>query len=229
MAKRSKRYVEASKLIDPKIRYSLAEATKLVKDTSTTKFDASIEIAFRTNLDSTKAEQNLRGAINLPHGSGKTQKILVLTKTKEAEAKKANADYVGNSEYIEKIQKENWFDFDVIVATPDMMGDLGKIGKILGPRGLMPTTKTGTVTTEIEKAVEEIKAGKVTYRVDKAGNIQVIVGKQSFSAEFLANNIKTVYQTMIRIKPTTVKGTYIKNVSIASSMGPGIKINPDTI
>lgn len=229
MAKRSKKYIEAAKLIDKTKRYPLSEAVELVKQTSTSKFDGTVEAVFRLNLDSRKAEQNLRGAINLPHGTGKTRKVLVLTKeAKVKEAQAAGADYVGDAEYIEKI-KGGWFDFDIIVATPDMMGELGKIGKILGPKGLMPNAKTGTVTMDIAKAVSEIKAGKVEYRVDKTGNIPTIVGKISFTPEQLLENIKTIYKVLIRIKPSTVKGVYVKNISIASTMGPGIKIAPESI
>jgi len=229
MAKRSKKYIEAAKLIDKTKRYPLSEAVELVKQTSTSKFDGTVEAVFRLNLDSRKAEQNLRGAINLPHGTGKTRKVLVLTKeAKVKEAQAAGADYVGDAEYIEKI-KGGWFDFDIIVATPDMMGELGKIGKILGPKGLMPNAKTGTVTMDVAKAVSEIKAGKVEYRVDKTGNIPTIVGKISFTPEQLLENIKTIYKVLIRIKPSTVKGVYVKNISIASTMGPGIKIAPESI
>ncbi|NLD26119.1 MAG: 50S ribosomal protein L1 [Acholeplasmataceae bacterium] len=229
MAKRSRKYQEAAKLIDSAKRYPLDEAVTLLKQTSITKFDATVEAVFRLNLDPRKAEQNLRGAIVLPHGSGKSRKVLVLTKgSKQKEAEAAGADYVGESEYLEKI-KAGWFDFDVIVATPDMMGELGKLGKILGPKGLMPNAKTGTVTMDVEKAVNEIKAGKVEYRVDKTGNIPVIVGKASFDAEKIADNIRTIYQTLMRLKPATVKGVYIKNISIATTMGPGIKLAPDSI
>ncbi|MDD3382769.1 MAG: 50S ribosomal protein L1 [Bacilli bacterium] len=229
MAKKSKKYIEAAKLIDKTKRYPLSEAVELVKQTSTSKFDGTVEAVFRLNLDSRKAEQNLRGAINLPHGTGKTRKVLVLTKeAKVKEAQAAGADYVGDAEYIEKI-KGGWFDFDIIVATPDMMGELGKIGKILGPKGLMPNAKTGTVTMDVAKAVSEIKAGKVEYRVDKTGNIPTIVGKISFTPEQLLENIKTIYKVLIRIKPSTVKGVYVKNISIASTMGPGIKIAPESI
>ncbi len=227
MAKASKKYLEALKLVDSTKRYSIAEAVELVKQTSYTKFDGTVEIAFRLNLDPRKAEQNLRGAIVLPHGSGKTRKVLVLTKGPKAkEAEAAGADYVGDSEYLEKI-KGGWFDFDIIVATPDMMGELGKLGKILGPKGLMPNAKTGTVTMDVQKAVEEIKAGKVEYRVDKNGNIQVIVGKVSFDAVKLAENIHAIYNTIVRIKPSTVKGIYVQNVAISATMGPGIKVNPE--
>lgn len=229
MAKHGKKYQEVAKLIDATKRYPLAEAVELAKQTSVTKFDATVEVVFRFNLDSRKAEQNLRGAIVLPHGTGKTRKVLVLTrgpKAKDAEA--AGADYVGDTEYLEKI-KGGWFDFDIIVATPDMMGELGKLGKILGPKGLMPNAKTGTVTMDVQKAVEEIKAGKVEYRVDKTGNIPAIVGKVSFDSIKLAENIQTVYNVLLRAKPSTVKGVYVKNISIATTMGPGIKINPESI
>ena len=230
MAKRSRKYLEASKLVDRATRYSLEEAVELAKKTSITKFDATVEVSFRMNLDSRKAEQNLRGAIVLPYGSGKSRTVLVLSKLpdKQKEATNAGADFVGDVDYIEKI-KGGWFEFEIIVATPDMMGELGKLGKILGPKGLMPNAKTGTVTTDIEKAVQEIKAGKVEYRVDKTGNIQVIVGKASFEKEKLVENIKTVYNLLIKIKPATVKGVYVKNIAIATTMGPGIKIAPESI
>jgi len=229
MAKRSRKYQEAAKLVDRTTRYSLDEAVDLAKKTNIAKFDATIELVFRMNLDSRKAEQNLRGAIVLPHGSGKDPKVLVLTKSaKQKEATDAGADYVGDVEYLEKI-KEGWFDFDVIVATPDMMGELGKLGKVLGPKGLMPNAKTGTVTMEIDRAVKEIKAGKITYRVDKNGNISTIIGRTSFENEKLVENAKTVYQTLLRLRPQTVKGVYIKNISISASMGPGIKIVPETL
>lgn len=230
MAKRSRKYSEAAKLVDKTKRYSLTEAVELAKKTSITKFDGTVEVSFRMNLDSRKAEQNLRGAIVLPYGSGKSRTVLVLTKLpeKQKEAQNAGADYVGDVEYIEKI-KGGWFDFEIIVATPDMMGELGKLGKILGPKGLMPNAKTGTVTTDVEKAVKEIKAGKVEYRVDKTGNIPVIVGKVSFDAEKIVENIKTVYQLLLKLKPSTVKGVYVKNIAISTTMGPGIKVAPDTI
>lgn len=229
MAKRSRKYVEAAKLVDRKLRYPVDEAIALVKQTSITKFDATVEAVFRLNLDPRKAEQNLRGAIVLPHGSGKSRTVLVLTKgSKQKEAEEAGADFVGDTEYLEKI-KGGWFGFDVIVATPDMMAELGKLGKILGPKGLMPNAKTGTVTMDVERAVKEIKAGKVEYRVDKTGNIPVIVGKASFDSEKIADNLRTIYQTLVRIKPSTVKGVYIKNISIATTMGPGIKVAPDSL
>ena len=229
MAKRGKKYQEALKLIDRTARYNLAEAVELVKKTSFAKFDATVEIAFRLNIDPRKAEQNLRGAVVLPHGTGKTLRVLVITKgAKVNEALGAGADYAGDQEYLEKI-KGGWFDFDVIVATPDMMGELGKLGRILGPKGLMPNPKTGTVTLDVERAVKEIKAGKVEYRTDKVGNVQVPVGKVSFTNEKLAENVKTIYDQIVRIKPSTAKGVYIKNIAMSSSMGPGVKINPDSI
>ncbi len=225
MAKRSKKYLEAAKLVDRTKRYPIEEAVELIKKTSITKFDSTVEIAFKMNLDQRKAEQNLRGAIVLPYGTGKTRSVLVLTKIpdKQKEAQSAGADFVGDAEFIEKI-KGGWFGFDIIVATPDMMGDLGKLGKILGPKGLMPNAKTGTVTTDITKAVNEIKAGKVEYRVDKTGNIQALVGKSSFDTNKLVENIKTVCQVLVKSKPATVKGVYIKNVAISTTMGPGVKV-----
>ena len=229
MAKRSRKYAELAQLVDRNKRYPLAEAIELAKKTNVAKFDATVEVTFRLNLDSRKAEQNLRGAIVLPYGIGKNQRVLVLTKgNKQTEAKNAGADYVGDVEYLEKI-KEGWFEFDVIVATPDMMGELGKLGKILGPKGLMPNAKTGTVTMDIEKAVKEIKAGKATYRVDKTGNIPTIIGKVSFENEQLAEHIRILYNTFLRLKPSTVKGIYVKNIAISTTMGPGIKIAPESI
>ena len=230
MAKYGKKYLEAAKLVDSTKRYPLDEAVKLVKETCVTKFDSTIELALNMNLDQRKAEQNLRGAIVLPNGTGKTRKVLVLTKNANLvnEAKEAGADYVGEAEYLEKI-KAGWFEFDIIVASPDMMGELGKLGKILGPKGLMPNAKTGTVTMTIGKAVNEIKLGKVEYRVDKTGNIQTLVGKSSFEAGKLAENIRTIMNVIIKAKPSTVKGAYIKDITISSTMGPGIKVAIDSI
>jgi large subunit ribosomal protein L1 len=229
MAKRSRKYQEAIKLIDRTKRYTVEEAIELAKKTNIANFDATVEVVFRLNLDPRKAEQNLRGAIVLPHGTGKEVRVLVLTKTgKQKEAEAAGADYVGDAEYLEKIKK-GWLDFDVIIATPDMMGELGKLGKILGPKGLMPNAKTGTVTMDVERAVQEVKAGKVTFRVDKNGNIPIIVGKVSFDDEKLAENIRTVYQNLVRLRPQTVKGVYVKNISLSTSMSPGIKIAPETL
>ncbi|HOA78413.1 MAG: 50S ribosomal protein L1 [Bacilli bacterium] len=229
MAKRSRKYQEAIKLIDRTKRYTVEEAIELAKKTNIANFDATVEVVFRLNLDPRKAEQNLRGAIVLPHGTGKEVRVLVLTKTgKQKEAEAAGADYVGDAEYLEKIKK-GWLDFDVIIATPDMMGELGKLGKILGPKGLMPNAKTGTVTMDVERAVQEVKAGKVTFRVDKNGNIPIIVGKVSFDDEKLVENIRTVYQNLVRLRPQTVKGVYVKNISLSTSMSPGIKIAPETL
>lgn len=228
MAKLGKKLQEAQKLVDSTKKYSIEEASELVKKVSITKFDATVTVTFRLNLDPRKAEQNLRGSIALPNGSGKTRKVLALSRqdAKLNEAKEAGADFFGNQEYLDQI-KNGWFDFDIIVATPDMMGELGKLGKILGPKGLMPNAKTGTVTMDLGKAVTEIKNGKVEYRVDKEGNIAIIVGKTSFDANKLAENIKACYSVMAKTKPNTVKGTYVKNVSLAPTMGPGIKLITD--
>ena len=227
--KRGKKYLEAAKLVDTNNVYDALTALELAIKTSTAKFDASVDVAFRLNLDPRKAEQNIRGAIVLPNGTGKTRRVLVLCRgAKQAEAQAAGADYVGDSEYIQKIN-QGWFDFDIIVATPDMMGELGRLGRVLGPKGLMPNPKTGTVTMDVAKAVAEIKNGKVEYRPDKVGNIQMTIGKVSFGAEKLAQNLRAVYDTLTKVRPSTVKGTYIKNVSVASTMGPGVKVNPDTI
>ena len=228
MAKLGKKLQEAQKLVDATKKYSIEEAADLVKKVSITKFDATVTVTFRLNLDPRKAEQNLRGSIALPNGSGKTRKVLALSRqdAKLNEAKEAGADFFGNQEYLDQI-KNGWFDFDIIVATPDMMGELGKLGKILGPKGLMPNAKTGTVTMDLGKAVTEIKNGKVEYRVDKEGNIAIIVGKTSFDANKLAENIKACYSVMAKTKPNTVKGTYVKNVSLAPTMGPGIKLVTD--
>ena len=229
MAKRGKKYQEAVKLYDRTKKYSLEEAIALVKKTNVAKFDATVEVAFRLNIDPRKAEQNLRGAVSLPHGTGKKVRVLVIAKSAKAqEALAAGADYAGDTEYLEKI-KEGWFEFDTVIATPDMMGELGKLGRILGPKGLMPNPKTGTVTMAIEQTVKEFKAGKVEYRTDKVGNIQVPVGKVSFTAQALKENIQTIYRQMMRIKPSTVKGVYMQNFTITSTMGPGIKVAIDTI
>ena len=227
MAKRGKKYQEALKLVDRSKRYTLAEAVELVKKTNVAKFDATVEVSFKLNIDPRKAEQNLRGAVSLPNGTGKTVRVLVIAKgAKAQEALAAGADYAGDAEYLEKI-KEGWFEFDTIIATPDMMGELGKLGRILGPKGLMPNPKTGTVTMNIEQTVKEFKAGKVEYRTDKVGNIQVPVGKVSFADDKLAENIKAIYNQIVRIKPQTVKGVYIQNLTITSTMGPGIKVSTE--
>ena len=227
--KKGKKYIEAQKLVDKTKKYSLTEAIDLVKKTSYAKFDATIEAAFRLNLDPRKAEQNLRGAIVLPHGTGKTQRVLVITrgpKAKDAEA--AGADYVGDTDYLNKIQ-QGWFEFDVIVATPDMMGELGRLGRILGPKGLMPNPKTGTVTMDVAKAVKEIKNGKVEYRCDKVGNIHVGFGKASFDTQKLVENFKTIYDVLAKAKPSTVKGVYFKNIAVTSSMGPSVKVDSENL
>ncbi|WP_068677186.1 50S ribosomal protein L1 [Oceanobacillus sp. Castelsardo] len=225
MAKRGKNYQEAVKLIDRNKVYEITEAVQLAKEAAKAKFDETVEVAFRLGVDPKKADQQIRGAMVLPHGTGKTQRVLVFAKgekLKEAEA--AGADYVGDSEYINKIN-QGWFEFDVIVATPDMMAEVGKLGRVLGPKGLMPNPKTGTVTFEVEKAVNEIKAGKVEYRVDKSSNIHVPIGKISFDNEKLADNFKALVEQIVKVKPQSAKGTYLKNVSISSTMGPGIKID----
>ncbi|MGG3587051.1 50S ribosomal protein L1 [Priestia megaterium] len=225
MAKKGKKYVEAAKLVDRTQTYSVQEAIELVKKTNTTKFDATVEVAFRLGVDPKKADQQIRGAVVLPNGTGKTQRVLVFAKGEKAkEAEAAGADYVGDADYINKIQ-QGWFEFDVIVATPDMMGEVGKLGRVLGPKGLMPNPKTGTVTFDVQKAVNEIKAGKVEYRVDKAGNIHVPIGKVSFEESKLVENFTTIFETMVKAKPVAAKGTYMKNVAVTSTMGPGIKVD----
>jgi large subunit ribosomal protein L1 len=229
MAKKGKKYLEAAKLVDRTKAYPIVEAIELAKKTNFAKFDATLEVAFRLGVDPKKADQQIRGAVVLPNGTGKVQRVLVFAKgekVKEAEA--AGADYVGDAEFITKIQ-QGWFEFDVIVATPDMMGEVGKLGRVLGPKGLMPNPKTGTVTFDVTRAVNEIKAGKVEYRVDKAGNIHVPIGKSSFENEKLVENFNTVFETMLKVKPSAAKGTYMKNVTVASTMGPGVKVDPSTV
>ena len=224
--KKSKRYASLVQNVEKNKMYDYKEAIKLVKETSNLKFDSTIEVAMNLNLDTKKADQQLRGAIALPNGTGKTKKILVLAKGEQARmAKEAGADYVGDTDMIEKMEKENWFPFDVIVATPEMMPLLGKIGKILGPKGLMPNPKTGTVTMEVDKAVNEIKKGKVNYRTDSFGNVHGIIGKSSFDNKMLEENLSAFVNTILKVKPTTVKGTYVKNIFISSTIGPGIKID----
>jgi len=227
--KKGKKYVEASKKIDSNKYYAKEDAIKLVKETSITKFDSTVEVAIKLNLDTKKADQQLRGSLVLPNGTGKTKKVLVIAKGAAAEAaKKAGADYVGDTDMIDKIQNENWFDYDTIVATPDMMASLGKIGRILGPKGLMPNPKTGTVTPNPAKAVEDIKKGMVTYKTDTFGNIHTVIGKVSFTEKQLLENLTYVYNTIVKIKPSTVKGNYIENMVISSTMGPGIKLDKNS-
>ena len=224
--KKGKKYVEVSKLVEKHKLYTKEEAVKLVKETNPAKFDASVELAMRLNLDTKKADQQLRGALVLPNGTGKTKKVLVLARgAAQDAASEAGADYVGDMDMIAKIEQENWFDFDVIIATPDMMPVLGKLGKVLGPKGLMPNPKTGTVTTDTAKAVKEVKGGRVEYRTDSYGNVHVIVGKVSFTEEQLLENINAFVSLILKSKPSVVKGEYVKNISIASTMGPGIKID----
>ena len=227
--KKGKKYVEASKKVDKNTLYSKEEAIKLVKETATTKFDSTVEVAIKLNLDTKKADQQLRGSFVLPNGTGKTKKVLVIAKGEAANAaKNAGADYVGDTDMIEKIQNENWFDFDVIVATPDMMAQLGRIGRVLGTKGLMPNPKTGTVTMNTAKAVEDIKKGMVSYQTDSFGNVHTIIGKVSFTEEQLLENLTYVYNTIVKVKPSTVKGNYIENISVASTMGPGIKLDKNS-
>lgn len=225
MKKHGKKYVEAVQKVEKTKLYTKEEAIKLVKETSTTKFDGSVEVALRLNLDTKKADQQLRGAIVLPHGTGKTKRVLVIAKGEQAKkAVDAGADYVGDTDMLEKIEKENWFDFDVMIATPDMMPLLGKLGRVLGPKGLMPNPKTGTVTVDVAKAVSEVKAGRVEYRTDSFGNVHGIIGKVSFTDEQLVENLNAFVAAILKVKPATVKGDYIKNVSVTSTMGPGIRI-----
>ena len=225
MAKRGKKFTEAMKLVDNTKLYDVKEAIELAKKTSTTNFDATVEVAFRLGIDTKKNDEQVRGAVVLPNGTGKTQRVLVFAKgekLKEAEA--AGADYAGDVEFINKIQ-QGWFEFDVIVATPDMMGEVGKIGRVLGPKGLMPNPRTGTVTFDVAKAIEEIKAGKVEYRADKAGIIHAPIGKVSFDNDKLEENFLTVFETIQKAKPAAAKGTYMKSVNVTTTMGPALKID----
>lgn len=229
MAKKGKKYQDAAKTIDRAQLYDATEAIDLVKNASTAKFDETVEVAVKLGVDVRKADQQLRGAVVLPHGTGKTQKVLVFAKGEKAkEAEAGGADYVGDEDMINKIQ-QGWFDFDVVVATPDMMGQVGKLGRVLGPKGLMPNPKTGTVTFDVEKAVKEIKAGKIEYRTDKAGNIHAPIGKVSFDNQKLADNLATIIDVLQKSKPAAAKGTYMKNVTISSTMGPGVKVDLGSI
>ena len=225
--KRGKKYVEAAKNIDRTAQYDVAEAVSLVKKAAVAKFDETIEAHIRTGCDGRHAEQQIRGAVVLPHGTGKKVRILVFAKDAKAEeAKAAGADFVGGDELIPKIQNENWFEFDVVVATPDMMGVVGRLGRVLGPKGLMPNPKAGTVTMDVTKAIQDIKAGKIEYRLDKTNIIHVPVGKASFTEEQLADNFQTLIDAINKAKPAAVKGQYLKTVTLTSTMGPGVKINP---
>ena len=224
MAKFGKKYLEAAKLIDSTKSYSVAEALELAQKTNTTKFDASIDVSYNLNIDPRYADQQIRGAIVLPNGTGKSKVVLAIT-DKVKDATEAGADFVGGKEMLDKIKNENWFGFDAIVATPNMMGELGKLGRLLGPKGLMPNPKTGTVNPDIAKALKEIKAGKVEYRADKQGNINVSIGRVSFETAKLEENFKALKDALMKAKPATVKGAYIKNVVVSSTMGPGVKVD----
>lgn len=222
--KRSKKYIQAAALIEKGKKYSAAEACELAKKTTLVKYDATIRVSFSLNVDPRQADQQIRGAMVLPNGTGRSQKVLVVTQgAKAAEAQAAGADYVGDKEILDKI-KGGWFDFDIIVATPDMMGELGKLGKILGPKGLMPNPKTGTVTPNVAQAVQEIKKGKVEYRVDKEGNINCMIGKSSFDTEKLIENYNALYNQLIKLRPAAVKGNYINSITLSSNMGPAIRV-----
>ena len=225
-----KKYVESSKLVDKSVLYTPAEALDLAVKTAKAKFDETIELHVRLGVDPRHADQQVRGAVVLPHGTGRSVKVLVFAKGDKAkEAQEAGADFVGADELVQKIQGENWFDYDVVVATPDMMGVVGRLGRVLGPKGLMPNPKSGTVTFDVTKAIEEIKAGKVEYRVDKTAIVHVPVGKKSFGAEKLKENFHTLMEALIKAKPAAAKGQYIKSVSVSSTMGPGIKLNPHRV
>lgn len=229
MRKSGKKYVEASKLVDRTKLYNVEEAVDLVKKTSITKFDSTVELAMNLNIDTKKSTEQMRGSIVLPNGTGKSKKVCVIAKGAEAEnAKNAGADYVGDKDLIDKISKENWFDFDILVATPEMMPELGKIGRILGPKGLMPNPKTGTVTNDTAKAVEDIKKGMIEYRADSYGIIHVPVGKVSFDNAKLVENINYFVKAILKARPTTVKGNYVNSIVLSSTMGPGIKLDKNS-
>ena len=224
--KRGKKYTEAAKKVDRTKQYEVEEAVKLIKEVAAAKFDETVEAHIRLGVDGRHADQQIRGAVVLPHGTGKTVKILVFAKGPKAdEAQAAGADYVGAEELIPKIQNEGWLDFDVVVATPDMMGVVGRLGRVLGPKGLMPNPKAGTVTMDVTKAISDIKAGKVEYRLDKTNIIHVPVGKASFTEEQLADNFQTLMDAILKAKPAALKGAYLKSVTLTSTMGPGVKLN----
>ncbi|HEU4962518.1 MAG TPA: 50S ribosomal protein L1 [Bacilli bacterium] len=229
MPKHGKKYLEATKLVETNVAYDPSEAIELVKKAASAKFDETVEVAFRLGVDPKKADQQIRGAVVLPHGTGKTQRVLVFAKGEKAkEAEAAGADFVGDEDMINKIN-QGWFDFDVVVATPDMMASVGKLGRVLGPKGLMPNPKTGTVTFDVTKAVNEIKAGKIEYRVDKQGNVHAPIGKVSFDNEKLIENYFALVDTLSKAKPASAKGTYMKNVTVSSTMGPGVKVNTQKV
>ena len=224
--KKGKRYVEASKLVDKTQVYDIPEAVALVKKTAVAKFDETVELHIRTGCDGRHAEEQIRGAVVLPHGTGKTVRVLVFAKgDKVAEAEAAGADFVGGEELIPKIQNEGWLEFDVVVATPDMMGVVGRLGKVLGPKGLMPNPKAGTVTMDVTKAINDIKAGKIEYRLDKSNIVHCPIGKVSFSEEQLVENLKAIMDAIVKAKPASLKGTYLKSITISSTMGPGVKVS----
>lgn len=228
--KRGKRYLEIAKLVDKTKLYEPKEAIDLVQQTAKAKFDETVEVHVRLGVDSRHADQQVRGAVVLPHGTGKTVRVLVFAKGEKAkEAEEAGAEYVGAEDLVAKIQNENWFDFDVVVATPDMMGTVGRLGKLLGPKGLMPNPKAGTVTMDVAKAIADIKAGKIEYRLDKSNIIHCPIGKVSFGSEKLLDNFRTLLEAIIRAKPAAAKGQYLKSVVVSSTMGPGIKINPQKV
>ena len=224
--KHGKKYAEAAKLVDRSVFYEPADAVALVKKTTVAKFDETVEVHIRTGCDGRHADQQIRGAVVLPNGTGKKVRVLVFAKgEKEKEAQEAGADFVGAEELIPRIQNENWFEYDVVVATPDMMGVVGRLGKILGPKGLMPNPKAGTVTMDVAKAIQEIKAGKIEYRLDKANIVHVPIGKVSFSAQQLQENFQALIDAIIKARPAALKGTYLKSITLASTMGPGVKLN----
>jgi large subunit ribosomal protein L1 len=230
MSKKGKRYQESFKLVDRHHQYEAVEAIELVKEMGNAKFDETVELAVRLGVDPKHADQQVRGAIVLPHGTGRTRKILVFAKgDKIKEAEEAGADYVGGEELVQKIQNENWMDFDVVVATPDMMSVVGRIGRVLGPKGLMPNPKSGTVTFDIGKAVSEIKAGKVEYRVDKSSIVHLPIGKVSFETEQLRENFSTIMEELVKVKPAASKGRYLRSITLSSTMGPGVKVNPQQV